>query len=258
MHECLFHIGDKSITRKYRGHELARLNGRYANIVVKIKDVIKKKGFNIMELLLNLNNIDTDNSTIFSTDAASKITKIDDLFIEIAKCCNIYNYDLLIALLSSIECKEATEILDDFTKELQNSVLQELDLLSEIEEPLDPLPRTHKLVIKYTGDRCTFETEKSIRSTICNCFHLKTWSVTFNCVQDGCIALVYQISSSVKSHLLQYKTTADDATFIRESHIKHIIIDDKILKIPSILIDNEISKIPSPLLSIIHKVWIQQ
>ena len=203
------------------------MNGRYGNVVDKIKKVIKQRRYKIKDLVLSLNNVDTDNSTIFSTNAASKITKINDLFFHIGTHCNIYNYDLLMAFLISIDCKEAIKILEGFTEELQNSVLEELDLLSEVGE------RNHTLVIKYIGDKCTLETEKLIRNIICECFHLQTWSVTFDCIQHGCIALVYHISSAVKSHILQYKTTATDVALLKKSHIKCVIIDNEVVKMSS-------------------------
>lgn len=195
---------------------------------------MEQKGFKITDLILSLNNVDTDNSTIFSTDAAfTKISNINELFFWIGQYCDIFNYELLIELLTSIECKEALELLEGFTKELHLSVLLELDLLSEAGELQDPIPRNHKLVVKYTGAKCLVKTEGLIRSIICEFFNLKPWSFTLNCVQDGCIALVYQISSTVKSHLLQYKTTTNHVALLKKNHIKSIIIDGEVLKIPS-------------------------
>ena len=152
---------------------------------------------------------------------------------------------MLIGFLECIDCKEAIKLLDNFAEELQQSVIKELDLKFEIGEPQDPMPRVHKLVIKYTGNKCTYETETLIRTVICDCFHLKKWSVTFECVQDGCIAIVYQISSAVKSHLLQHKITANHVTLLKQSHIETIMIDNEVLKIPS----GFIREIPLPLIS---------
>ena len=198
---------------------------------------------------MNLNTIDADNSTIFSTDAASNITTIDDLFFEIGKYCNIYNYDLLSSLLHSINCEGGIQILDKFTYKMQNSVLHELDLLNESEKPDIPVlqPGMHKLVIKYIGNRCTIEKERLIRSVICECFKLTTWSLTFDFVHDGCIALVYHISSVVKSHLLQHKITAKDAALLKKFQIKSIKIDNTVLKISPLSLFGLLSEIRSAL-----------
>ena len=218
------------------GPTFVTLNERYAEVVAQIQSMMKLKGFKISDLICNLKTIDTDKSTIFSKHKAfTKITKMDDLFFWIAKYCNIYNYDLLVSLLESIECAEAKELIDDFTIELQHSVFKELNLSSQVEYSHipNPVPRTQTLVIKYIGDKCTIKTENFIRNVICSCFHLKAWSVTFDHVQDGCIALVYRISSDVKSYLLQYETTVNDVTLLKECHIQSIIVDDEVLEIPS-------------------------
>ena len=231
---CLFTANFESTQRKlFKGHTLAKLSGKCANVFTKIKSIIKGKGIKIEDLLFHLNIIDTDNSTIFSTDAASAITRIDELFTQIGKYCNVFNYDLLVSLLNAIECKEAIEILDDFTRELQHSVLMELDLLSEIGEPQNTMPGVHRLIIKYTGDNCKGKTERLIRNVICECFHLNTWSITFDCVQHGCFAFAYQISSAVKCHLLYYKTTADEYTLLKKYNIESIVIDDDVLTFQS-------------------------
>ena len=231
--EYIFIANDEPVNRKFRGCTLVHLTGRYGNIVDKIKKIIEQRSYKIKDLLLSLNNVDTDNSTIFSTDAASKITKIDKLFFHIGTHCNIFNYDLLMAFLISIDCKEAVRLLEGFTEQLQNSVLEEIGLLTEVGESQDPMPGSHTLVIKYIGEKCTMQTEKLIRNTICECFHLQTWSVTFNSVQHGCFALVYHISSAVKSHLLQYKTTATEFALLKNSHIKSVLIDNEVVKMPS-------------------------
>ena len=227
----------------FKGHTLAKLNGKYANVFTKIKNIVKEKGVKIEELLLHLNVIDTDNFTIFSSDAASTITRIDELFTQIGKYCNLFNYELLVSLLNAIECKEAIEILDEFTRELQHSVLMELDLLSETGEPQNTTPDTHRLVIKYTGDNCTGKTERLIRNVICECFHLARWSITFDSVQNGCFAFAYQTSSAVKAHLQYYKlktTAANEYASLKKSNIECIVIDDDVLISTSTSVKNEV------------------
>ena len=229
----VFVENDEFISKNFRGRKLVQLNGRYGNVVDKIKKIIKQRRYKIKDLVLSLNNVDTDNSTIFSTSAASMISTIDNLFFHIGTNCSIYNYDLLMAFLISIDCKEALTLLEDFTEELRNSVLGELDLMPKVGKSRDCKAGYHALVIKYIGDKCTLETEKLIRNIICECFHLQTWSVIFDCVQHGCIAVMYRITSVVKSHILQCKITPTDVALLKKSHIKCVIIDNEDLMMPS-------------------------
>ena len=91
----------------------------------------------------------------------------------------------------------------------------------------------HTLVIKYIGDKCTLKTEKLIQNIICEFFHLQTWSVIFNCVQHGCIAVTYRITSAVRSHLLEYKITATDVALLKKSHIECVVIGNEDFMMPS-------------------------
>jgi len=226
--------GMSIVERKLRSDTFIRLNGKYGSVFAKIKETIEKvpDKFKIDDLVLKLNAIDADNRTIFSTDDTNnvKITIVHELFRWIAKWCNIYNYDLLRGFVISIECEEAIKLINDFTKELQELVLMELDLFSEVGKPL---PGTHVLEIKYTGNDHLCSTEKLVREIICDRFDSKRWSITFLCAGQGCTALVYQISPALKSYLLQCKTTSDDGAALQKRHIEQILIDNEILKMPS-------------------------
>ena len=149
----------------------------------------------------------------------------------------MYDFELLLTLIESTECQEAIQLLDDFTKEIRHSILSDLDLLSEDGELLNPkdfMPNTHKLVIKYVGSgKCTLTAKEKIQNIIYECFRLRTGSITFKGVQEGCFAFVYQISAAVKCYMLQRENTSSDVTMLAENYITCISIDDVKLKISS-------------------------
>ena len=227
------------IEKQLNVHTLARLKRKYANATVKIYNIMEGERLNIKALILNLCSLDDDKNTIFSTDEALKnICDMTTLFHHILRYCSIYDYELLTAFVESIECQEAIKLLDDFTKELHSSVLSDLDLLrdnTELRDPKDFMPKTHKLVIKYVGGKCTLKIEKLVRNIICEHFHLKKGSITFIGVEEGSVALVYQISRAVKSYLHQYTITAETVTVFSDDNIniKCLLIDDKELKLPA-------------------------
>ena len=225
-----------------RARTLARLKGKYANIVNKIKCIIEEKHFDINQLILSLCTADEENLTVFSSDEAFlKITDTNSLFHQIGRYCSMYDFDLLLALVESTECQEAVKLLDDFTEELRCSILRDLDLLSEDGELLKPkdfMPGTHKLVIKYVGrGRCTLVVKEKIQNIIYECFHLRKGSITFKGVEEGCFAFVYQISVALKFHMLKSEITPSDVTVLAESHITCMSIDDVKLKFSSQVID---------------------
>ena len=179
---------------------------------------------------------DEENLTIFSSDEAFlKITDTNTLFLHIGKYCSMYDFELLLALVESIECQEAIKLLEDFTTEVRQSILYDLDLLSEggkLLNPKDFKDNTHKLVIKYVGGgKCTLIAKEKIQNIIYECFHLRKGSITFKGVQEGCFAFVYQISATVKFHILQREITHSDIRTLSDNHITCTSIDDVELKI---------------------------
>ena len=229
---------DALIEKQLRARTLTKLKGKYANIVIKVQRIIEKQNFDIKELILSLCVADEENTTIFSSNKAfSEVTDIKSLFFQIGIYCSMYDFDLLLAFVESIECEEAIKLLDDFTKEIHHSVLKDLDLLSESGELLNPkdfMPDTHKLVIKYVGGgKCTLKAKERIQNIVYGCYHLRKGSITFKGVQEGCFAFVYQISAAVKCHILQSDITPSDVTVLAENHITCISIDDVELKVSS-------------------------
>ena len=233
---CMFIIHVATV--QLRARKLTSLKGKYSNILIKVKHIIEKENFDIKELILRLCAADEEKLTIFSSDEAFlKITDTNSLFHQIGKYCSMYDFELLLTLVESTECQEAIRLLDDFTKEIRHSILSDLDLLSEDGELLNPkdfMPNTHKLVIKYVGGgKCTLIAKEKIQNIIYECFHLRTGSITFKGVQEGCFAFVYQISAAVKCHMLQRENTSSDVIILAENYITCISIDDVKLKISS-------------------------
>ncbi|XP_065900894.1 uncharacterized protein [Dysidea avara] len=250
---------EESDERQLRSRTITKLKGKYAKVAIKIKHEFEQQKYDVRELILTLSASDDENQTIFSTDEAFvKITNTDDLFLWIGKYCSMYDYELLLALVEFTECEETIKLLDDFSKELQSSILKDLDLLSEDGELLDIksfMPRTHKLEIKYVGGDFTLKAKKSIQSIMYECFRLKRGSIIFRGAQEGCVVFIYQISTTVKSHLLQYQITSQDVMKLTDHKIKCIKIDDTELNLSpqskEVVSDNtdhtDVSDIPEPL-----------
>ena len=224
--------------RQLKVRTITKLKGKYAVVVDKLRLIIDSQKLDITSLILKLCSLDEDNTTIFSTDKVFKeIHSTTELFHHIGQYCSIYDYELLEAFVESTECEEAIKLLDDFTKELSCSILSDLNLLSkdgELRDPKDFMPGTHKLVIKYVGDKSTVKTKEIVKNIVYESFHLKKGSIIFKGVQEGCIAFVNQISPTVKSHLLQYPLTTRDIELLFKFKINCFIIDNEELKLPKV------------------------
>lgn len=218
--------------RTLNARTFVKLTGKYAAVVRKIMLILEKD--DIQQLILNLCAADPDNLTIFSSDEAfSKIKTINELFLWIGRYCSMYDFELLLALVESTGYEEAIKLLDDFAEELRSSVLKDLDLLSEDGAIFDLMPKSHTLVIKYIGGKCTLKAKDKIQSIIYECLHLRRGSIIFKGVQEGCVAFMYQISTAVKCYLLQIEITATDVTMLAKHSIISIMIDNTELMISS-------------------------
>ena len=221
---------DVESVRQLKARTITKLKGKYATVIKKLRLIIDSQRLDISSLILNLGSIDEDNTTIFSTDKAFKeIHSTVKLFHHIGKYCSIYDYELLEAFVESTECIEAINLLDDFTKELyiHCSILNDLNLLSkdgELRDPKDFMPGTHKLIIKYVGNKCTLKIKEIVQNIICECFHLKKGSIIFKGVQEGCVAFVYHISPSVKSYLLHYSLATNDIILLLQHQIIYVLL----------------------------------
>ena len=203
---------------------LAKLKGKYIRTFAKIKQTIKSKQLEIDDLRMNL-----EMAGDFSTN---DITTTDQLFSLIGKNCTIYDYESLQVFLESLDCNEALNLLEEFTKELNNSILKELDLMSEINKPA--MKGIYTLKVKYTGkESCKLSTEKMVRRIVMESLELKRASIFLIGAAEGCITFIYQISAVVKSYILDHKrVTPKGLALLASCDIKCLIVDETEILVP--------------------------
>lgn len=173
---------------------------------------------------------DVEKNTIFSTDAVFHKIKTElQLFQYAAQYCKgIYDYQILTILVQASGCQEAIKELNNFTKMLQNSILAEIDLISdhgELLHPDDIMTGNYKFVIEYVGSKCKMGTKEMIQSIVEQSVRLRKGSLIFRGFDLGSLLLVYQISEVVKNYLLQYKFTEQDLAFLDGNNITDLMVD---------------------------------
>ena len=217
------------VEKRFSDYLIAKLRKRYREVVRKIIHIFKEKKIDIDELMTIL--CFDDVKSVFSTDDVfSKITTVDELFRHISKYCkSIYDYQVLDDLVHTSGCSEAIEELDGFTELRKNSILAEVELISdhgELVHPDDFMPGTYKFVIEYVGGKCTIETKEMVQGIVEQSVRLKNGTLVFKGVDTGSILFVYQISEVVKSYLLQYKFSKEDLAFLEGNKIVSLKVDD--------------------------------
>ena len=218
------------VTKKFRDFVIMRLRQKYSKVIMRLIHIFKEKKINIEELITMLCFDDIEKKSIFSTDAAFSTIRTEiQLFHHVAQYCkSIYDYQVLDILVQASECPEAIKELTDFTELLQNSILKEIDLMSEHGELLHPddfIPGTYKFIIEYVGGKCKMGTKEMVQGIVEQSVHLKKGVLIFKGFDVGSILFIYQISEAVKNYLLQYKFTEQDVRFLEGNNIKSLIVD---------------------------------
>ena len=219
------------VKKQFRYFVIANLQKTYSKVVRKLIHIFKEKKVNIEELITILSFNDVDKKTVFSTDTAFSTIKTENqLFHHVSKYCkSIYDYHVLDILVQASDYPEAIKELTEFTRLLQNSILTEIDLISEHGELLHPddfMPGTYKFIIEYVGGKCTIETKEMVQSIVEQSVRLKKGVLIFKGFDVGSILFIYQISEAVKNYLLQYKFTEQDVRFLEGNNITSLIVDD--------------------------------
>ena len=219
------------VNKKFRDFVVMRLRQKYSKVVRKLINIFKEKKVNIEELITILRFDDVEKNSIFSTDDVFNTVRTEiQLFQHVAQYCKgIYDYRVLDVLVQASECPEAIKELTDFTESLHNSILTEIDLMSEDGELLHPddfMPGTYKFIIEYVGGKCTIETKDMVQGIVEQSVRLNKGVLIFKGVGRGSILFIYQISEAVKDYLLEYKFTEEEIVFLEGNKIISLIVND--------------------------------
>ena len=231
-------IACAELRKRFRDLVVMKLRQKYSEVIRKLIHIFKEKKVNIEELITILSFDDVDKNSVFSTDVAFSTIRTEiQLFHHVSHYCkSIYDYRVLDVLVRASGCPEAIKELTDFTESLHNSVLTEIDLMSEHGELLHPddfMPGTYKFIIEYVGGKCKIETKEMVQGIVEQSVHLTKGVLIFKGVDVGSILFVYQISETVKNYLLQYKFTEEDVTFLEGNNITSLIVDGVRIMSPS-------------------------
>ena len=226
------------LRKRFRDLVVMKLRQKYSEVIRKLIHIFKEKKVNIEELITILSFDDVDKNSVFSTDVAFSAIRTEiQLFHHVSHYCkSIYDYRVLDVLVRASGCPEAIKELTDFTESLHNSVLTEIDLMSEHGELLHPddfMPGTYKFIIEYVGGKCKIETKEMVQGIVEQCVRLKKGVLIFKGVDVGSILFIYQISEAVKNYLLQYKFTEEDVTFLEGNNVTSLIVDGVRIMSPS-------------------------
>ena len=222
------------VKKQFRDFVIKRLREKYSKVVRNLMHIFKDKKVDIEELITILRFDDAEKNSVFSTDDVFNTVKTEiQLFQHVAKYCrSIYDYRVLGILVQASDCSEAIKELTNFTESLHNSILSEIDLMSEHGELLHPddfMPGIYKFIIEYVGGKCTIETKEMVQGIVEQSVRLNKGVLIFKGIDAGSVLFIYQISETVKDYLRAYKFFEEDITFLEENKIASLIVDNFII-----------------------------
>ena len=223
-------LADSEVNKKFRDFVVMKLQQKYSRVVRKLIHIFKEKKVDIEELITVLCFHHVDKKSVFSTDDAFSTIKTENqLFRNVARYCKgIYDYKVLDVVVQASECPEAIKELTDFTESLRNSVLTEIDLMSDHGELLHPddfMSGTYKFIIEYVGGKCTIETKEMVQNIVEQSVRFTKGVLIFKGIDPKCILFIYQVSKAAKDYLLEYNFTDEDIAFLNENKITSLIVD---------------------------------
>ena len=213
-------------------------------MIDKIELVLAKNNIDIpilIEKLCAISAVTGKKIPIFDKKMFKKVKSTDDLWKVLRNLGRIFNYELLWYIVEISECKEAQDVIVDFTGEkvgplaVKNVDLAHCSTEKSLEEPRMPVLR-----IKVKFKESTLESQENAEKILSEVYSLSKFALHFQCIKNSC-ELVYHISDPLKKYLLQFEITQDIMAEFFSHHINSIYIDEFELKIPSTSVDLMVS-----------------
>ena len=194
-------------------------------MVVDVEEALKGN-VDVHQLLVKLRGctaVRDRDVPLFAEGTFDVITSIEKLFEKLSGYWHIYDYSILKFLILAAECEAAEKIFEEFLSSFSCSAI----INSPLKFRTKILPSGHQLWVKVEQDEVTVGAEKEVRELICKNYDLERYALIVKGIKEGCTELVYQISPSVKSYILQQKLLFHDASQLKSHKITTLKLDDK-------------------------------
>ena len=208
------------------------IEAEFGVMVIKVQETLKKNNVDVSNLIIKLKGssaVRDREVPLFDPGIFERITSIDKLFQTLSGYWHLFDYDVLLYLVNTAECKEAKKVYDDFLTSFDSSVIHDhfnslIHSCVEFNKGSN-IPGTCRLWVKITLDECSAETKEEIKAILAQSYKLEKYALICKGIKQGCIKIIYLISSSVKSYMLQYKVTKYNTSQLKSHMITTIKID---------------------------------
>ena len=206
-------------------------------ITNKIKEVLCDSPVDVVSVIEKLqacSAVKDKNVPLFDEEVFKNVTTVENLWQNLSRYWSIFDYNVLRILLRFVKCKRADDILEGYLLRVDISAIEDhTDLVHHYEVferqgLIKPLLR-----VKIKAKNYTYSIRRKIEKVICSKFDLQQHSLHFKGIRKGYIELVYQISNTMMSYMLQCKVAGYDLAEFAANNIISCCINDMELIIPS-------------------------
>ena len=202
-----------------------------------IEKALKDSKFDVDILITELKNIfavDYKEIPLFDNNMFTTEETIESLWKKLSSYWDIFDYDLLLHVINICDCEEATSIFKDFSRRIYPSKLQDVDLVLYYEIHKKNNFNEDTLRVKLNAQTLKSQLKDEVKKTLCEVYKIKInkYVLHLKTIRTGCIEMMLQTSTSLRSHIRTYKIYRRDAAKFAELNILSIGITDMELKIP--------------------------
>ena len=221
------------------------LNAKYVTLIGELKEVFEeeKERYPVRRIITGLCTADKHNLTFFSSERCLRSAKTtDDVFFYIGRECKYFDFTLLKTFIDGSRCTKARDVMENYIKELEESIIINLNLKLEFNNAQIEgyAGSTKKLEISCDKSQLNIKELNLIVDTLHRCLKLPRASIQLIDVVHKCIILVCRILPEVEYYLLQHKFIACELKPLSLFSVTSLKIDGKTKLIIPLDCDTEV------------------
>ena len=223
--------------RTLKNATLDKLIIRHGILLNKLENEFQRSGESIEKIRGDLFYADANKLSLLSHPIVETITSIRTMLINfmfIRQDYRFYDLSVLKILVGVSNCKEAQKLIQEYEKEINDLLIQDLKLkpLLETEQYMHS-GNSNKLEILCEMKTMSARQYNFITDTL-KTIGLPPGSVLLNDVKQGSLIIVYEISPRLKDYLLKLHITTHMLKPLADLKIRSLKVNDEMeLKIPN-------------------------
>ena len=201
----------------------------FAMMTEKIKQALINSKVNVdslIEQLRAISGVRNRKVPLFDEEVFTKIKSVEELWKTLSTFWSIYDYDILRFIVKITKCQDAQRVLENFLSRIDPTIIEDVELVLHCKvEQKEGWPKP-KLRIKVNAKRCTCDIIKKVKETVSRDYDLHQYTLSFKCIKEGCIELLFQISKAVVTYLLHCKITRGTLAKFSDCKIINIFVNN--------------------------------